>query len=138
MPRLVPVHFEFTHSTAGAVSVAGTFNGWHPTTKFMQPSENGHWRKDAFLPPGTYRPTDLAPNHTNAPCLFPAPAPAAPYATNLSAFNGASPNGTWSLHVADNSPGAAGTLNGGWSLTITTQSTRPILNQPTRTSTNAT
>ena len=138
MPRLVPVHFEFTHSTAISVAVAGTFNNWHPTTKSMQPSGNGHWRKDAFLPPGTYRPTDLAPNHTSAPCLFPAPAPAAPYATNLSAFNGASPNGTWSLYVADNSPGAAGTLNGGWSLTITTQSTRPILNQPTRTSTNAT
>jgi len=52
--QLVPVRFEFTHPTARTVSVAGTFNEWHPTTKSMLHSKNGHWLKEAFLPPGNY------------------------------------------------------------------------------------
>jgi 1,4-alpha-glucan branching enzyme len=51
---LMPVRFEFTHPTASAVSIAGSFNDWHPTTKAMHSSGNGHWRKEAFLPPGNY------------------------------------------------------------------------------------
>src|SRR5580692_730691 len=51
---LVPVRFEFSHPTAKTVSVAGTFNDWHPTTKSMHPSGEGHWLKQAFLPPGSY------------------------------------------------------------------------------------
>ena len=54
VPRLGPVRFEFTHSTAATVSVAGTFNDWHPATKFMHPSENGRWLKETALAPGTY------------------------------------------------------------------------------------
>ena len=42
--QLKPVRFGFTHPTATTVSVAGTFNDWHPTTKSMNPSGNGHWR----------------------------------------------------------------------------------------------
>ena len=53
-PQLVPVRFEFAHPTARTVSVAGTFNEWHPTTKSMLRSKNGHWLKEAFLPPGNY------------------------------------------------------------------------------------
>ena len=53
-PQLVPVHFEFTHPTAVTVSVAGTFNDWHPTTKSMHPAGNGHWLKETALVPGTY------------------------------------------------------------------------------------
>jgi 1,4-alpha-glucan branching enzyme len=53
-PRLVPVRFEFTHSTAITVSVAGTFNDWQPTTKSMHPSGNGYWQKETALAPGTY------------------------------------------------------------------------------------
>jgi len=52
--QLQPVRFEFTHPTATTVSVAGTFNDWHPTTKSMHPSRKGHWLKEAFLPPGNY------------------------------------------------------------------------------------
>jgi len=52
--QLVPVRFEFTHPTATAVSVAGTFNKWHPTSKSMLRSKNGHWLKEAVLPPGNY------------------------------------------------------------------------------------
>ena len=52
--QLVSVHFEFTHPTATTVSIAGTFNRWHPTTKSLHSSGAGHWSKEAFLAPGTY------------------------------------------------------------------------------------
>ena len=64
---------------------------------------------------GTFRPTNIG-----ATDPFPAPAPAAPYGTMLSTFNGASPNGTWSLYVVDDLTGDLGNFNGGFSLTITT------------------
>ena len=53
-PQLMPVHFEFAHPTARSVCIAGTFNGWHPTTKSMHDTGNGHWLKEAFLAPGDY------------------------------------------------------------------------------------
>jgi 1,4-alpha-glucan branching enzyme len=53
-PQLVSVHFEFTHPTARSVCVAGTFNNWHPTTKSMHSTGDGHWSKEAFLLPGNY------------------------------------------------------------------------------------
>jgi 1,4-alpha-glucan branching enzyme len=52
--RLVPVRFEFAHPTAATVSVAGTFNDWHPTTKTMHPAGKGHWMKETALAPGNY------------------------------------------------------------------------------------
>jgi subtilisin-like proprotein convertase family protein len=66
---------------------------------------------------GTYRPTNFG---TSDP--FNSPAPAGPYATTLSALNGISPNGTWSLYVMDDSNPDNGNITGGWSLTITTVS----------------
>jgi subtilisin-like proprotein convertase family protein len=72
------------------------------------------------LPAGTYKPTDNASDHTNAPHIFPAPAPTAPFATTLGAFNGSSPNGTWSLYVLDTQSPDAGEITGGWSMAITT------------------
>jgi 1,4-alpha-glucan branching enzyme len=53
-PHLQPVRFEFTDPTAAAVSVAGTFNEWHPTAKAMHHSGNGHWLKETALAPGAY------------------------------------------------------------------------------------
>ena len=50
----IPVRFEYTHPTAIAVAVAGTFNDWHPTTKTMHPLGNGQWLKETALPPGIY------------------------------------------------------------------------------------
>src|SRR5438093_653114 len=44
---------------------------------------------------------------------MPGPAPLGTYATSLSAFNGSDPNGTWLLYVVD-----AGSITGGWSLTL--------------------
>ena len=53
-PRLVPVHFEFTDSTATTVCVAGSFNDWQPDAKPMHGRGDGHWWKDTVLSPGTY------------------------------------------------------------------------------------
>jgi subtilisin-like proprotein convertase family protein len=79
---------------------------------------------------GTYRPSNVGAGDT-----FPASAPAAPYLspatagveTFASAFNGANPNGTWNLYVVDDFGSAdAGSISGGWSITITT--TNPVCN----------
>lgn len=66
---------------------------------------------------GTYKPTNYSPVDT-----FFAPAPAGPYDSTLSIFNGTDPNGTWSLYVFDDMNGDVGSIAGGWSLTL--QSTR--------------
>lgn len=65
---------------------------------------------------GTYQPTDHVENQADS---YPA-APAAPYATALSAFSGISPNGTWSLYVVDDAVDDMGALAGGWSLSFDT------------------
>jgi subtilisin-like proprotein convertase family protein len=70
---------------------------------------------------GTYRPSNYGTGDT-----FPAPAPGGPYADSLATFNGASPNGTWSLYVVDDVGGDVGNFNGGWGLSITT-SAPPVL-----------
>ncbi len=69
----------------------------------------------ASLVSGTYTPTDFGADDN-----LPGPAPARPYGTALSAFNGINPNGNWMLYVADDASGDSGNIAGGWSLTITT------------------
>jgi uncharacterized delta-60 repeat protein len=64
---------------------------------------------------GSYKPTDYAPAD-----VFPAPAPAGPYSTNLSAFNGFNPNGVWSLYIMDDTGNNNGFILNGWFMTITT------------------
>jgi subtilisin-like proprotein convertase family protein len=69
------------------------------------------------LTSGTYKPTVGA---TTAGCLAPASfpdAPAGPYGSSLSVFNGTDPNGTWQLYVIDDTRDAAGSIDG-WSLTF--------------------
>lgn len=65
---------------------------------------------------GIFRPTNVDTN-TDA---FVAPAPAGPYASDLSVFNGANPNGEWRLFVRDDAASNAGQIAGGWSLAIET------------------
>jgi subtilisin-like proprotein convertase family protein len=71
---------------------------------------------------GTYRPNrGTYPGGINcqAPASFPVDAPAGPYGTSLSAFNGTDPNGNWQLYVIDDSAVFAGSITG-WSLDIST------------------
>lgn len=72
----------------------------------------------------TYRPSNVG---TADPFAAPAPAPVYPAdsaapagtATFASKFGGINPNGTWSLYIVDDADGDAGTISGGWTLTIT-------------------
>ena len=49
-----PVHIEFSHPTAGAVRIAGSFNEWRPEATPMISVGAGRWAKELMLPPGTY------------------------------------------------------------------------------------
>lgn len=53
-PKLVAVHFEFTHPTAVSVCIAGSFNDWHPTAKPMHSAGAGNWQKETSLAHGVY------------------------------------------------------------------------------------
>jgi subtilisin-like proprotein convertase family protein len=70
---------------------------------------------------GTYRPADYKTSDS-----YQSPAPAGPYAKVLSAFNGLSPVGTWSLYVQDDASQDAGAINQGWALHITTTSGKAV------------
>jgi subtilisin-like proprotein convertase family protein len=72
---------------------------------------------------GTFRPSVYSsgfPFGCIHPASFPAPAPAGPYGATLNAFNGTNPNGVWNLFVIDDTGFDVGSINGGWSLTIST------------------
>jgi uncharacterized repeat protein (TIGR01451 family) len=64
---------------------------------------SGAWKPSAYSPPPTF---------TN-------PAPAGPYNSVLSVFNGPMTNGDWFLYANDDSAGDFGAVVGGWSLTLT-------------------
>jgi subtilisin-like proprotein convertase family protein len=77
---------------------------------------------------GAYKPTQgtvTSGTGDSVPANFPAPAPAGPYASALSVFDGTDPNGTWDLYVIDDTNPDSGQLAGGWSLQITTDSPDP-------------
>jgi uncharacterized repeat protein (TIGR01451 family) len=65
----------------------------------------------------TYQPKDYDPGAEVDTFAAPAPAPSA--ATALSTFNGSNPNGTWSLYVVEDGIPDAGTIAGGWCVTLT-------------------
>jgi len=69
--------------------------------------EDGAPAPPAALSSGSYAPTDAEPGDTMA-----APAPAGPYASPLSIFNGTSPNGVWSLFVMDDAGADVGSMAG--------------------------
>jgi subtilisin-like proprotein convertase family protein len=63
-----------------------------------------------------YRPTDHAPGDS-----LPAPAPAGPYETSLSAFDLLDPRGEWRMWVADDATGDEGFFTGRFTLTYATR-----------------
>jgi hypothetical protein len=65
------------------------------------------------LSTGTFRPTNLGGDET-----LPVPAPAGPYGTALSAFNGTNPQGQWRLFVNDQFQFDVGSIATGWSLIL--------------------
>lgn len=72
-------------------------------------------------PSGIFKPTNdptTAGACVPTPDAFPSPAPSGPYPVALSSFDGASPNGAWSLFVFDEAGGSAGSITGGWSLEL--------------------
>ena len=72
---------------------------------------------------GTYKPTQgtaQSGEGSQIDANFPSPAPAGPYGTQLSDFDGTDPNGTWSLYVFDDTDVETGQIANGWSLEITT------------------
>ena len=73
---------------------------------------------------GSYKPTNYGPSSPdvcpNEPSTDAWPsAPAGPYGSALSLFNGVNPNGTWRLFIVDDCAGDAGSISGGWSLVFT-------------------
>ena len=85
--------------------------------------------ESSVLTSGNYLPSDWqpikpynfetsGPNNPTPPNPLPPPGP---YATNLTVFNGLSPNATWYLYVQDDSQFDVGNITGGWTLQIFTQ-----------------
>ncbi|MFM6511804.1 MAG: proprotein convertase P-domain-containing protein, partial [Microcystis panniformis] len=70
---------------------------------------------DTAIASGTYKPTNIDTGDT-----FTTPAPTGTYGSSLSVFNGTNANGTWRLFVIDDSGSDLGSIDGGWSLNITT------------------
>ena len=68
---------------------------------------------------GTYRPANYVGKDVPTDS-FSAPAPAGPFGSSLSAFNGTSPNGSWNLFVKDDAALDVGSIASGWALIITT------------------
>ncbi|WP_137909662.1 beta strand repeat-containing protein, partial [Dolichospermum planctonicum] len=69
---------------------------------------------------GTYRPTNFDFDGFDDPDFFDSPAPAGPYNTDFSVFNGTNPNGEWRLYIVDDVDFDSGNVAGGWSLSIET------------------
>lgn len=73
---------------------------------------------------GSYRPAN-----GDTTDQFPAPAPASPYTYTLSAFNGDSPNGTWSLYIIDDTNLNGGSISGGWTISLDVRPPAPTEGQ---------
>lgn len=70
---------------------------------------------------GTYQPWNYTGSGSDG---YFAPAPAGPYGSTLSDFDGTNPNGTWSLYIMDDRDSYGGSI-AGWSLTIETAPVGP-------------
>jgi hypothetical protein len=93
------------------MSDAGGGTGINNVTLTFDDAAASNLPDSSAIVSGTYKPTDFTTGDA-----FPSPAPAGPYGTALSVFNGLNPNGTWSLYVMDDAAGDSGSIAGGWSL----------------------
>jgi subtilisin-like proprotein convertase family protein len=78
---------------------------------------------DEIVNASSYKPTQFDGCDPAQHSLIP-PAPASPYGTALSGFDGTNPTGTWSLYVVDEIDEGSGAI-GGWTLNMTT-TTGPV------------
>jgi hypothetical protein len=83
---------------------------------------------------GTYKPT----NYSGDSDSFPSPAPTTTPGTLLSVYNNLDPNGIWNLFVIDEYSSGKGTLSGGWSLTIQTMPSAPLVTSSAATGVSST
>jgi subtilisin-like proprotein convertase family protein len=110
----------------GTFEVAAYGWGWDDEAAAPMPDS------DAIACGGSrfHRPADHEPGDS-----WPAPAPAGPYATSLSAFDGTDPNGEWLLFVQDDADGGTGFFTNRFQLGITTMP-RPDTTAPDTTITS--
>ncbi len=96
------------------MSDAGYGYGLAGVTLIFDDAAAGFLPDNAQISAGPCRPSAYEPGD-----VLSSPAPAGPYATNLSVFNGTDPNGTWQLFVYDDSSGDSGSVANGWTLRLT-------------------
>src|SRR5213075_975387 len=101
------------------MSDSGGGNGVNGTTLSLDDSAAPSLPDSTQITAGTYKPTNFDTNTD----VFPASAPAEPYGSAFSIFNGLNPNGAWSLYVRDDDVNDTGSIAQGWSLAITTSNT---------------
>jgi subtilisin-like proprotein convertase family protein len=110
-----------TGAKALLMSDVGGSSGINNVTLTFEPTAVAFLPYSGSITSGSYKPTDFEVGD-----LFNSPAPVGPYGVDFSVFNNTNPNGTWSLYVMDDAGGDAGSIAGGWSLTLGTISTKSI------------
>jgi hypothetical protein len=89
------------------------------------------WDDEAPAPMPQGSGTDVCGTRVHRPANYGSgnlwPAPADPYATNLSAFDFTNPNGQWRLFVQNDAAGGTGFFTNRFQLQITTDSTAPTV-----------
>jgi uncharacterized repeat protein (TIGR01451 family) len=103
-----------TGQTLLLMSDAGTANASGLTLTFDD-NAAGVLPATGALSSGTFRPSNYGTGEN-----FASPAPAEPYGSALSLFNGSSPNGTWSLYAQDAFSRDSGDITQGWRINFTT------------------
>lgn len=98
------------------LSDAGGGNARNGVTLTFDSSASASAPDSGALSASSYKPTNIDSTTDN----FPAPAPAGPFGSTLSSFNGSNPNGVWSLYIQDDGAMDSGSLTQGWVLSLTT------------------
>lgn len=113
-PTFVAV--ELMRNCGGSTAVGGGLQsgGVCPGIELVFDQTGGALPDSGGFAAGTYRPTQFG-----VAANLPMPAPQTPYGTSLNDFNGANPNGSWSLWVVDDLGIFPGKICAGFDLVIT-------------------